>query len=140
MSYKLTIHQKPAYLHAVVTGRNTRENVAQYLEEIRRESIARNCFRVLVEERLEGPRLGTTDVFQIVSEGSSKASGTYKAFAYVDVNATGGLMQFAETVAVNRGLPVVVFSTVADAEKWLLNEASGSAEPHAAADAAKPRP
>ena len=140
MSYKLTIHQKPAYLHAVVTGRNTRENVAEYLEEIRRECIVRNCFRVLVEERLEGPRLGTTDVFQIVSEGSSKASGTYKAIAYVDVNATGDLMQFAETVAVNRGVPVVVFSTVADAEKWLLNEASGGAEPHAAADAAKSRP
>jgi hypothetical protein len=140
MSYKLTIHQKPAYLHAIVTGRNTRENVAQYLEEIRGACIARNCFRVLVEERLEGPRLGTTDVFQIVSEGSSKASGTYKAFAYVDVNATGDLMQFAETVAVNRGVPVVVFSTVADAEKWLLNEASGSVEPNAAADAAKPRP
>ena len=140
MSYKLTIHQKPAYLHAVVTGRNTRENVAEYLEEIRRECIARNCFRVLVEERLEGPRLDTLEVFQVVSEGSSKASGIYKAFAYVDVNAKGNLMQFAETVAVNRGVPVVVFSTVADAEKWLLHEDSGGTEPHAVADAAKPRP
>ena len=140
MSYKLTIHQKPTYLHAIVTGRNTRENVARYLEEIRGECIARNCFRILVEERLEGPRLGTMDVFQIVSEGSSKAGGTFKAFAYVDVNAKGDLMQFAETVAVNRGLPVAVFSTVADAEKWLLNEDSGGAEPHAATDAAKPRP
>jgi len=140
VSYKLPIHQKPAYLHAVVTGRNTRENVAEYLEEIRRECIARNCFRVLVEERLEGPRLGTMDVFQIVSEGSSKASGTYKAFAYVDVNAKGELMQFAETVAINRGVPVVVFPTVADAENWLLNDASGSTEPHPAADAAKQRP
>jgi len=140
MSYKLAIHQKPTYLHAIVTGRNTRENVARYLEEIRGECIARNCFRILVEERLEGPRLGTMDVFQIVSEGSSKAGGTFKAFAYVDVNAKGDLMQFAETVAVNRGLPVAVFSTVADAEKWLLNEDSGGAEPHAATDAAKPRP
>ena len=124
MSYKLTIHQKPAYLHAIVTGRNTRENVTRYLEEIHGECMTRNCFRVLVEERLEGPRLGTTDVFQIVSEGSSKAGGAYKAFAYVDVNAKGELMQFAETVAVNRGIPVVVFSTVADAEKCLLNEDS----------------
>jgi hypothetical protein len=138
MTYKLTIHQKPTYLHAIVTGRDTRENVERYLEEIRRECIARNCFRVLVEERLEGPRLDTMDVFQIVSEGSSKASGIYKAFAYVDVNAKGNLMQFAETVAVNRGVPVVVFPTVADAEKWLLSEDSGDTEPHAAADADKP--
>jgi hypothetical protein len=139
MTYKLTFHQKPTYLHAIVTGRDTRENVERYLEEIRRECIARNCFRVLVEERLDGPRLDTLDVFQVVSEGSSKASGVYKAFAYVDVNAKGNLMQFAETVAVNRGIPLVVFSTVADAEKWLLNEDSGGTEPHAAADADKPR-
>lgn len=34
-------------------------------------------------------------------------------------------MHFAETVAVNRSLPVAVFATVADAEKWLLNEIRG---------------
>jgi hypothetical protein len=95
---------------------------------------------VLVEERLEGPRLGTMEVFQIVSEGSRNAGGTYTAFAYVDVNAKGDLMQFAETVAVNRGVPVVVFATVADAEKWLLNDDSGAAGSNTAADATKPRP
>jgi len=43
----------------------------------------------------------------------------FEAIAYVDVNADGELMKFAETVAVNRSLPVVVFSSVSDAEKWL---------------------
>jgi len=135
MTYKLTIDQKPAYLHVIVTGQNSSENVMRYLEETLRECMARSCFRVLIEERLDGPRLGTLDVFQIASEESSKAEGLLKAIAYVDVNAEGNLMQFAETVAVNRGLPVVVFSTVADAEKWLLSEDRGGTEPHAAADA-----
>jgi hypothetical protein len=135
MTYKLTIDQKPAYLHVIVTGQNSRENVMRYLEDTLRECMARRCFRVLIEERLDGPRLGTLDVFQIASEESSKAEGLLKAIAYVDVNADGNLMQFAETVAVNRGLPVVVFSTVADAEKWLLSEDRGGTEPHAAADA-----
>jgi hypothetical protein len=45
-----------------------------------------------------------------------------KAIAYVDVNAEGNLMRFAQTVAVNRGLPIAVFPTVADAEKWLLSQ------------------
>jgi hypothetical protein len=139
MTYKLTIDQKPTYLHVIVTGRNSREIVARYLEEIHGACVARNCFRVLLEERLEGPRLGMMDVFQIASEGSNKVSGTYKAFAYVDINAKGDLMQFAETLAVNRGLPVAVFSTVADAEKWLLNKDREGTEPHAAADADKPR-
>ena len=119
MSYKLSITQKPTYLHAVVTGLNSKENVMSYLEEIRRECIARKCFRVLIEERLAGPRLGTIDVFQIAAEGSSRAEGSLKAIAYVDVNAEGDLMKFAETVAVNRSVPVKVFSSVSDAEDWL---------------------
>jgi len=40
----------------------------------------------------------------------------------------GDLMKFAETVAVNRGLPVMVFSSVSDAEKWLLNKGRGGAQ------------
>jgi hypothetical protein len=138
MTYKLTIHQKPVYLHAVVTGRNSKENVVRYLEEIYRECMASGCFKVLIEERLEGPRLGTIDIFDIVSQGSSLASGKMRAIAYVDVNARGDLMQFAETVAVNRGLPVTVFSTVADAENWLLKGDRGDIEPHTA-DADKSR-
>jgi hypothetical protein len=122
MSYKLTIIQKPTYLHAIVTGLNKRENVAHYLEEILRECKARGCFRVLIEERLDGPRLSTMDVFQIASEGSDRSIGHFKAIAYVDVNAEGNLMKFAETVAVNRSLPITVFSSVSDAEKWLLGK------------------
>ncbi len=139
MSYELTFDQKPTYLHVIVTGRNSREHVARYLEDVLSACVARRCFRVLIEERLEGPRLGTLDVFAIVSEGSRRALGMLRAIAYVDVNAEGDLMQFAETVAVNRAVPVTAFSTVADAEKWLLDEDRGGAEPHAVADEDKLR-
>lgn len=134
MSYKLTLVQKPTYLHAIVTGVNTRENVTRYLEEIVRECTRRGCYQVLIEERLEGPRLGTMDVFQIASEGSSRARGFFKAIAYVDVNAEDDLMKFAETVAVNRSLPVTVFSSVKDAEKWLLGMDSGGTQQGSPAD------
>jgi len=138
MTYELTIDQKPTYLHAIVTGRNSRENVARYLADILQECIARRCCKVLIEERLDGPRLGTLDVFKIASEGSSRALGVFQAIAYVDVNAEGNLMQFAETVAVNRAVPVTVCSTVADAEQWLLEEKHRGAAPHDAEDAGKP--
>jgi hypothetical protein len=120
MSYKLTITHKPRYIHAIVTGLNTRRNVEGYLEEIRRECTARGCFRVLIEERLEGSRLGTMDVFQIAAEGSRRTYPYFEGIAYVDLNAQGDLMKFAETVAANRCLPVAVFSSVSDAENWLL--------------------
>jgi len=119
MSYQLTITPKGTYLHAVVTGRNSRENVMRYLLDIRRECTVRGCSRVLIEERLAGPRLGMMDVFQIAAQGSSRANGRFEAIAYVDVNAKSDLMQFAETVAVNRSLPVKVFASVSDAETWL---------------------
>ena len=129
MSYELRFEQEPTYLHVVVTGANSKQTVAAYLEDVRRECVARNCFRVLIEERLEGARLGIMDVFEIAAEGSRRAPAQFKAFAYVDVNAGGDLMKFAETVAVNRGLPVMVFGTVVEAREWLLRQDGASAEP-----------
>jgi hypothetical protein len=75
MTCKITIHQKATYLHAIVTGQNNRENVERYLQEIRAECIARRCFRVLVEERLEGPRLHTVDVFDVIADGPHDLRG-----------------------------------------------------------------
>lgn len=131
MDYSIVVTEKPAYLHAVVTGRNSPANVAACLEDIRRECIARGFARVLIEEHLEGPQLGTTDVFEIVSRASAKALGVVRAVAYVDVHAGDSLMKFAETVAVNRWLRAAVFGSVAEAEKWLLSEAGGGDAPGA---------
>jgi len=117
-SYTLTIEAEGDYLHAIVTGVNSVENVVAYLQELRQECEARGCFRVLIEERLEGPRLRTLDVFQIASQGAVGAS-RMDAMAFVDVNAEGELMKFAETVAANRGMPIRLFSSVSDARKWL---------------------
>ena len=131
MTYTLTIDQKPAYLHVAVTGRNSGENVVRYMEEVIRECTARRCFRVLIEERLEGPRLGTIEVFGMVSKGSARFQGTLEAMAYVDLNAEGDVMRFAEDVAVNRGFPVKVFPTLAAAEEWLLSlPDAGAQNPH----------
>jgi len=120
VTYQLSFTQKPGYLHVVVTGRNTKENVACYLVDVQHECMERACRRVLIEERLEGPRLGPLDVFDIASEGRDRGEGPLPIIAYVDVNAAGTLMKFAEDVAVNRGITVQVFATVADVEEWLL--------------------
>ena len=121
MTYELKIEQKPTYLHAVVTGTNSKENVLRYTEEIDRECAARGIFRVLIEERLDGPRLGTMDVFEVVLRRVSRAR-RFQAIAYVDVNAEGGSMRFAENLAVNRFVSVAVFRTVAEAERWIIRE------------------
>ncbi|HEX9707824.1 MAG TPA: hypothetical protein VGA24_09330 [Steroidobacteraceae bacterium] len=89
MSYQLTIVEKPTYLHAIVTGPNTIENVVGYLQELQRECKACQCFDVLIEENLSGRRLETWDVYQIAAEGSTRTQGLVRAVAYVDVNAGG---------------------------------------------------
>jgi len=122
MSYQMKIIERPTYLHAIVTGANPVENVTGYMQELKRECEARQYFNLLIEESLTGRRLETWDVYQIASEGSSSARGVFRAVAYVDVNASGELMKFAETVANNRGLPMTLFATVAEAEKWLLGK------------------
>lgn len=119
MAYYLKIIENPEYLHFIVTGKNSKKNVMQYLQEILHECQTRKCTKVLIEERLTGPRLKMFPVFEVAKSGSIEVLGHFEAIAYVDVNARGDLMQFAETVATNRGIPVTVFSTVAEAQSWL---------------------
>jgi hypothetical protein len=123
MSYNLTISKKDDYLHARVTGENSEENIKRYLSEVVEKAREANCPGLLIEEQLEGPRLGTLSIFDIASEGSATTRGLFRAIAYVDLSSEGNSMQFAENVAVNRGLPIRVFSTVAAAEDWLAVQA-----------------
>ncbi len=117
--YQVEFIQTPRYLHAIVTGRNSKENVKMYFADVMRECRTSNVTSLLIEERLEGPRLNATEVFSIVHEGASRFLGMMKAVAYVDVCAEGDLMHFAENVAVNRAFPLKVLPTVEDAKQWL---------------------
>ncbi|MGD8569909.1 MAG: hypothetical protein PVJ39_17615 [Gammaproteobacteria bacterium] len=119
MAYRLTITQKPSYIHIVITGRNSKNTAMRYLKDVLHVCRIRKCRKLLIEERLKGPRLKEFPIYEIVKNRSEDARGQFDAIAYVDVNAKGDLMKFAETVAVNRGIPVTVFSTVAEAECWL---------------------
>ena len=120
MPYQLEFHALPTYLRVRVTGENNRETVTKYLAEIASECQRRDVFRVLIDDQLSGPRLPMMDVFAIASEGSMQSIGMFDAIAYVDKD-MGDLGNFAETVAVNRGMPVAIFADVTSAEKWLAD-------------------
>ena len=70
MTYELTIDQKPTYLHAIITGWNSKENVIRYMNDVLRERIARSDYKVLIEQRLEGPRL-SVHAFRTASMGEA---------------------------------------------------------------------
>ena len=141
MAYELKVEQQPGYLHFKVTGRNSPDTVARYMEEVMAEVAARRCPRVLIEENLDGPRLGTMEVFTMVTGGAKRYHGMLEALAFVDLNAEGGVMRFAEDVAVNRGIPVRVFRTVDGAHKWLLaHSGADRSGADAAAETPAPKP
>ena len=121
MAYEVKVEAKAGYLHVRVTGENSPETVRGYLGEVRAACERARCMNVLVEENLSGPGLGTFDVFGVVSQGSRDATRAMGRVALVDVNPEHDprLMQFAETVAVNRGMTMRVFATVAEAEAWM---------------------
>lgn len=133
MSYELTITQRRGFLHVIVTGQNSVQTVGDYIRAVIRECASRQCHRVLIEERLVGPRLGMVDVFTLLSAIIEKFRGGIESIAFVDINAQGDTMRFAEDVAVNRGAPLRVFAGVAAAEQWLLGEIQRNA-------AAQPNP
>ena len=140
MSYELKIEHKGDHLHFIVSGRNTPENVTRYMQEVIQECAARGCFRILIEERLEGPRLGTMEVFSMVTAGAKRYHGMLEALAFVDLNAEGDVMRFAEDVAVNRGIPVRVFRNLdLDRTIWKnLTKRKAAADTESAAS--KPSP
>jgi hypothetical protein len=121
MSYVLRVDNKGEYLHIMVTGDNTPENVANYLSEVRDKCVESRCPNVLIEENLKGPSLGTGVIYTIVTAAGTQVWPVVRRIAYIDVNPEHNTeaMQFAETVAVNRAVNMKLFSSVADAEKWL---------------------
>ena len=121
MAYTLKIRNQGTYLHIIVEGDNTAEDLAGYLSEGIKKCVELHCPNVLIEENLNGPALGIFDVYEIVTKICWQATSVVKQVAFVDVNPESKkeVNQFAETTAVNRGMNVKVFDTVTEAENWL---------------------
>ena len=119
MAFDIQYQDRSGYIHAVVTGTNTPQSVFDYMSAIREQCERTDCYRVLIEEKLDGPRFDEMEIFSVITEGSPDALGFFEALAYVDEQQDFEVIKFAETVAVNRGIPIAVFSTVADAENWI---------------------
>jgi len=119
LSYRLKVQERKGHLHVVATGANGLQTVKSYLQEAARECVARGHKRLLIEERLEGPRLGTLDVFEIVTHGAQEARKVLDLIAYVDIHSTGALMKLAAGLASQMGLSIRLFPTVEEASQWL---------------------
>lgn len=125
MPYDLKVVPKSSYLHATVEGDNSLANIQHYLLEVKHSCELHNCRKVLIEENLQGPTIGTFDIFEIVTKLSQDAAQAKLKIAYVDVNREHDMnaMHFAESVARNRSVNVRMFSNIREAEEWLQKDA-----------------
>jgi hypothetical protein len=124
VSYTLKVEPRGNYLYITVTGDNSVETVSRYLSEVRALCLQHNCPNVLIVENLTGPSLDTFSIYDLIARKSEETAQVFHRIAYVDLNPlhNSDAMKFAENVAVNRGVPAQVFSTIADAEKWLESQ------------------
>ena len=118
MPYQLTVEQRPTYLHARATGERTPENARRFLKEAYAACVGAGQSDLLLEMQFEGPRLSETSIFDVLSERIPDGL-KLRRIAYVDGARDASQAYFAETVAMNRGVNVRYFASVAEAATWL---------------------
>ena len=120
MAHTLEIRNQGTYLHIIAEGDTTAEDIAGYLSEGLKKCIELRCPNILIEENLKGPSLSIFAVYEIVTKICWQATSAVRQVAYVDISQEHKkeVNQFAQTTAVNRGVNVKLFETVAEAENW----------------------
>lgn len=129
MAHSISVQPKGAYLHVIVRGDNTFEDVSQYIKETSEACQQHHCFNILIEEHLSGPTIGALHMYEIINQNLNLLLPFDHHLAYVDINPEHdkGNNQFVETVAVNRGLHVKLFFNTPEAEEWLLKQSQSKA-------------
>lgn len=118
MPYQLTIEERPAYVYARVEGDLTPANALRFLEDAHAACVKSGRTSVLLDMQLRGA-MPTTSIYEVISQRAADGSKLHK-IAYVPYDSGDPSMaHFAETVAMNRGVNVRIFESVAAAEGWL---------------------
>ena len=126
MSWEIEFEECEDYLFVRVTGENSRDTVFAYTQDMLHRCEETGHNRVLIHERLSGPRLSIVELFGLLEEGSRRAMGKLQAIAFVDED-MGATAEFAENVAVNRGMPMATFDNVDAAKAWLAGHGRNDA-------------
>jgi hypothetical protein len=125
--YSFQAEQKQGFLHARIRGENTPEVIRRYVLEVIDACRTAKCSAVLIEENLEGPRMGAGELLGIIHELYAEFRSAIRVAAMVDVNPlrSDENMHFVEDASVNRGAGVAAFPTVEKAEAWIRDRLAG---------------
>jgi hypothetical protein len=118
--YKLTTEDRQGYLYAKMTGeRDSYESTMAAVTELAGICLARKVTRLLVEHDMPG-KLSTLDVYKMASRLPDLFEGVDVGFV-IHRSEIPDNPKFLENVARNRGAQGRLFTSVSEAEAWLLS-------------------
>jgi len=119
MSIKYKIENTDKYLLVTSEGEDDNlQEVMEYAKAIITSAVENKSPLLLCDERLLRYKLNTFDTYELAKFASCHGSELSK-FALVTSEANLKDAHFYETVTINRGLTVRVFTNLAEAENWL---------------------
>jgi hypothetical protein len=121
--YQFTSTLTDSHLHAVGAGVHSAENMRRFISDTHERVLANGCQAVLLESRFEGPSLDLASIYAIVLDKHLDGAAL-KRVAYVDTTAQHlpERAEFAELAANRLGVNARVMHTVAEAERWLIEQ------------------
>ncbi len=116
-----TFMQEDQCLHVRLTGHQDLEVLQQLVHDIVDQCMATTCRHVLVDARESTGAMNTVDKYEL---GMTAASFSMSGIKVACVDMGERTDYFFETVAVNRGVSVRIFTDYDEAQAWLLNSNS----------------
>jgi hypothetical protein len=118
--YQLTFEEREHYLCAHIKADSTdHETAVDYWRKIVEKCRRLECERLMVVQEIPGG-LNTTETFNVASDVTAMGIHDIK-IAFVDPDTTlYESHQFGQLVGTNRGAWSEVFTTIPEAENWLL--------------------
>lgn len=121
MSVKFQIFNHENYLKVIAKGKDDDQaDVKNYTDAVVNAILDFNSKKVLCDERELQYNLSLTDTFQL-GEYVSQYSGHLIKIAIVCNSKFIDDAKFYETVTTNRGMQIKVYTSIEEAECWLLN-------------------
>lgn len=125
MSYSVNIREESDYLYIEVAGARTPEMIMAVARDCVAASKKHKRSKILVDIQGAAGRLSTIETYGIVNRPlPALARGLGLKVAILDLEENAGRVQFFETVAVNAGMDLRMFSNPNSALRWLCGTGS----------------
>ncbi len=121
MSYELSYKNEPDYLHIQATGIRNVENFVAISIDLLTMANKHGYSKILLDMRGTTGGLGTFDAYELGTKDLTKLWRTIgqPKVSIIDLEANRKRFEFMETVAVNQGVNLRMFTDVGEAMEWL---------------------